>query len=328
MTPKLKLDEPEMLRPYLFHGLVLDWSSGRDELVTDCPFCGKPHHFTVNQRTGLWRCLVCGQGSDRGGGNIHIFLRLLWETSDRATQDYRQLADERGLLNPDTLVYWGLCCSVLTNEWLIPAYNAKGSLCQLCRYVDGRTLATPGLSHGLFGRHLYVPEREYIYLCEGQWDGMLLWEALRTASEVKGSNKLAVTADLEACLAVDANVLAVPGCSTFNTAWAPLFAGKVVYLVYDNDYPQIHPKTGKTSAPAGLAGMRRVARLLSAGVVPPAGVSYVRWGAEGWNAERTDGYREGWSHGHPAGYDVSDHLRGASGRENFDASDRYMGDKG
>src|SRR5262245_19260962 len=33
-------------------------SSG-EERVMDCPLCGKPEKFSINARSGLWRCFVC-----------------------------------------------------------------------------------------------------------------------------------------------------------------------------------------------------------------------------------------------------------------------------
>ena len=32
--------------------------------ICDCPKCGKPKHFYVNTRTGLWDCKRCGEGGN------------------------------------------------------------------------------------------------------------------------------------------------------------------------------------------------------------------------------------------------------------------------
>ena len=61
-------DVPEKLRPYTFHGVELDWH-GKEDAIGDCPFCGRERKFRVNVKTGLFRCLVCSEGSAKGGGN-------------------------------------------------------------------------------------------------------------------------------------------------------------------------------------------------------------------------------------------------------------------
>jgi ribosomal protein L37AE/L43A len=56
-VPKVS-DKPVNLRPYLFHGLDLEWE-GRDQAVGECPFCGKEGKFYVALETGKWDCKVC-----------------------------------------------------------------------------------------------------------------------------------------------------------------------------------------------------------------------------------------------------------------------------
>ena len=126
-----KKKPPEKLRPYIFHGLDLDWESGEEQLTTDCPFCDREGHFSINRSTGKWRCRSCGQGNEKQGGNAIVFIRMLWQQSDEATKAYQPLATERRL-QPDTLMYWGVCRSTLTGDWLVPGYSvAKKDIVQL-----------------------------------------------------------------------------------------------------------------------------------------------------------------------------------------------------
>lgn len=67
--------------------MELDENSVSDNVLGDCPFCGRDNKFSVNREDGRWRCYVCQEGSDKGGGNALTFLRLLWEKSDAASDD-------------------------------------------------------------------------------------------------------------------------------------------------------------------------------------------------------------------------------------------------
>ena len=263
--PKVLTEQPEALRPYLFHGVDLSWD--RTNATGDCPWCGADGKFSISVETGVWRCWVCGEGNDRGGGNVYTFLRKLWEVSDRATTDYHDLAKDRGLM-PDTLVHWELAKSILTGDWLVPGYSIDGRLCQLYRYVRTakRKLLMPTppkekLGHQLFGVNLYRADCKIIYLCEGPWDGMKLWEAL--GSHKESDQGLIATANVDRSLLRDASVLATPGAWGIKEQWLPLFKDKIVYLCFDNDHPKVNEQTGKLSQPAGYAGMERVAKMLA-----------------------------------------------------------------
>jgi len=292
-TPKV----PESLRPYLALGLELDWRDGK-QAVGDCPFCGGENKFTVGVATGLAHCWTCTLNPEapRGGVNVRSFVRLLWAESDKVTNNYNDLAIERRLLFPETLMHWGTCRSVITGEWLVPGCDDASSVCQLYRWTPrpaGKKpllLPTPGLKHGLFHSTIFDSKKSTIYVCEGPWDGMALWETLGRA-KLAGGAALAPTSSWDDSLLGDADVVAVPGCGTFAEAWLPLFAGKRVVLMYDNDHP-----TSKHPQPPGLAGMQRAAKMLSAAPAPPASVAYLRWGEAGYNISL------------PNGWDVRDHL--------------------
>lgn len=270
-------DTPEKLKPYLSLGLDLD--IGYKEATTECSFCRKENKFSISVESGLWRCWVCGEGSQRGGGNITTFMRRLWETSDESESAYEELAQERKLLYADTLAQWGACRSLLTGDWMLPGLNAAGKLVQLYHWRrDHKTgkrylSATEGVGHGLYMPRLGVPNYAEIYVCEGPWDAMVLWE-------------------LDSSLAI----VAVPGCQVFSEAWLPLFAGKVVTFLYDNDHPR--EVNGRVQEGGGLVGTRRASRILLKADPPPSDIRWMKWGADGYDPTL------------PSGYDVRDWLCG------------------
>ncbi len=287
---------PENLRPYLFHGVELDWSNGDDNAMGDCPLCGREEKFGVKVPTGQFRCFKCGES-----GNVYSFLRWLWKASDEKTIKYKQLAKDRDIAYPDSLLRWGVCRSVLTDSWMVPGYNVEGKLCQLYQYMSVnrgmRLLPTPTLGHQLHGVDLYREDKPVIYLCEGPWDAIALWETLGHI-RVDDEGDMVPTASIGKSLLQETSVLAVPGCNTFFKVWLPLFSGKIVYIMYDNDHPREHPKTGKTIEPAGYSATQRVVQILSEAESPPEEIHYLHWGENGFDPDL------------PSGTDVRDMLNG------------------
>lgn len=275
-----KQDVPDTLRPFLFHGLDLQLWGG--EAVGPCPFCGR-EKFSVNVDTGTWRCFVCATGSNRGGGNAYTFIRALWQASGQQTAEHEGLAASRGLLWASTLDVWGVRLSPVTGEWLVPGYSHEGKLNQLYRYAEmkgkRRLLATPTLSHCLFGVAPIQEMEETVYVCEGPWDAMAWWEYLQLSADRGGHGGQ-----------LQAAVVAVPGCGTFLDAWVPLFGGKDVVLMYDNDHPRQHPTTGAITPPPAWAATQRTAALLARSATPPKSLQYLRWGEAGYSLDLSDGY--------------------------------------
>ena len=269
-----KDDRPEALKPYLFHGLDLQWSN-RDQATSDCPFCGGEAKFHVGIKNGLWKCFTCDAGGEKGGGNSTVFLRELWAMSSDATTDLEELSSDR-LVEETTLIQWKTVRNPLNDRWMVPGYNPDGSLLQLYKYtkVKGkkRLLATPTKNHPhcLFGYPVYRADCDEVYLCEGPWDAMALWEQL----QIKGS---------------DSCVLGTPGANVFKDSWSQLFTGKSVNILFDNDHPKTNRKTGQTTDPAGYAGARRVSSILTSSNHPPVSINYLQWGEGGFDRNIPDG---------------------------------------
>jgi len=277
-------DYPENLRPYVFHGLELDWREGDKQAVADCPWCGREGKYSINVATGKSRCWGCKSDGKKGGSNPILFIRQLWEESDKATKpdSYALLAKQKGL-NPESLMRWGVCKSVLDGSWLVPSYGPDSSLCQLGRYVPVRggkriLLMTPGLSAGVFGLPFFDPEKSTLYVCEGCWDAIALADALATTKQT--DDGLKNTANASISLLSNANVLGIPGNSYPFDRYAKQYKGKKVWLMFDSD----HPKQGK--APAGFDGASRLASKMSGA----SSVGYLHWGEAGYDPELADGY--------------------------------------
>ncbi len=309
--PKVS-DTPAAMKAFIFHGVDLEWGDEDTQAKADCPFCGKARKFYVNIKTGLWECksASCPSVSDDGkpGGNPVQFLRRLYEISKAGDSNYKALAEDRTLLYPATIEKWGLVQSCITEEWLIPGHDIEGKLLQVYRYVDpgqGKkrlVWATPNymgveeeIRHQLFGVTYYDPNKQDVILVEGVWNCMTLWECLRKATRVEGEDILALTKDVTESLYANTNIIGVPGCSSFKDEWCGLFAGKNVYIMYDNDHPK-KSKNGKEIPGAGYAGMKRVVKSLTSSKTPPKSTYVINWGDKGYNLDLK------------SGYDVRDHL--------------------
>ena len=298
---QLLKEYPVKLRPYVFHGVDLDWSKGEQEATGECPWCGRAGKFSVKEETGQWRCLVCAEGTKKGGGNVYTFVQMLWNQSDAATMDYNELLEHRDLGHPETLMKWGVARSIIDGSWLVPAYNAKNQLYQLYRYVKAkdkmRLLATPTLGHQLFGANLFSKQKKVTFICEGPWDAMALWEFLGTVRMEESG--LVSTGNVKGSLRASVNVVAVAGCGAIGEPFkklAKLFKGQEVFLMFDSDHPKKHPRTGQLTPPAGFLAVQRAAQILSNKCYELNGLNYLRWGENGYHPEL------------PHGYDVRDSL--------------------
>lgn len=302
LPPKSTNTLPDSLKPYDFHGL--DFTIQGKEALADCPFCGydKGPKFSVNVETGQWRCLICGGGLDKGGGGPIDFIRRLWEESDKATNgaDYQLLAAERGFEFHETIMTWGLAKSIVDGTWLVPGwgfdYQGKVEFNQLYRYqsigIRKALMPTPGRKHVLLGMQLIEPNDHQIHVCEGLWDAMHWWEALRSTKMDEEGN-LSATSAVDSSLAAGISIVAAPTCSSFPPNVGKVFKGKMATFLYDNDHPGTNKNTGEALVPAGLAGMQRDTVKIASNA---ADIQYLKWGEPGYDPSL------------PSGYDLTDCL--------------------
>lgn len=277
--PKITEDPPlpEGLRVYKFHGLAgLEPSLTEDDAKADCPFCGKEGKFGINQKSSLFNCFVCGTK-----GNEHTFVRQLWEMAYKLLKPtspaYAKLVADSGFSSSVAVHAWGVAKHPLTDEYCLPGWNHEGKITGLYRWCPIRTedgkwtkrlLPSPGMGHHLFGLSLYDDAKPIVALCEGWRSAIRLYEVLRDTE--RGGVPL-----LD-----DINVIAVPGANSFKREWCRWFEGKVVWILYDNDHPNVNPKTGKEVLVGGPAGVARVASILQSAEAPPDEIHYLGWGVE------------------------------------------------
>jgi hypothetical protein len=314
--PKIK-ELPKSLRPFSAHGIDIDYVQDEDEAYAPCPSCGRSDRkFSINVDSSKFHCYICGLG---GAGAID-FLRWLWNESDKRSNDYTELSQQRRLLNAETPMHFGVCRSIITNEWIIPGFNAKVEIVQVYQYVkqfNGKwsAIATAEVGHGLFGVQLFDHKKPDLFVLEGWSDAAAIWEVLRSTKKMEGENgdgtKYALTASEPNSLYAHTNVIAVPGAGTFSESWCPLFSGKRVFLLYDSDHPKLHCKackktyskvlhskcpkcsgqlSGPEIPPVGCNGMKRTAQILANAEQPPESISILRWGANGYDESLVSGY--------------------------------------
>lgn len=292
-------ERPEKLRPYFFMGVNLEWKDGDKDAYGDCLFCGREKKFSVKIETGQFRCVVCEEGNESGGGNVYTFLRQLWEGSDNQfdSHPFVALQEDRRLLYSETLAKWGIRKSLTNDDWIAPGYNADGKLMNLYRYVDdGKRMAwfpAPTLKHQLFGVQLFDSKKPTVYLTEGIWDAMALWETMSRSKQTE-SGDLVQTGNPDACLLAKANVIAIAASHTFTEEMLPLFAGKNVILMGQNDHPK--DNQGKVVAPASYNGVHRIVRMFHASDCPPSSIQMLNYGEGGYDPKL------------PSGFDIRDAL--------------------
>jgi len=291
-------EQPDNLKPYIFHGVDLEYGKNDKEALGDCPFCKSEYKFSVKIETGQGRCFKCSEGM-----NATSFLKKMYEKGFEETEfeEYENLAQDRGVAYPETLISWGLFLNYTSTagnrNWIVPGYTFKDKtlkLTQLYKYLVTDKikllLPTPTMGHKLFGLNLFDPNKPENYICEGPWDAMVLWETL-SRTKIDEEGKYSSTSNIKKSLLADANVLGVPGCGTFFEDWAGLFEDSTVYILFDSDKP-----VGENSFPAGFNGMKRIVRILTESNTPPESINYLKWGEEGYDKSL------------PRGYDIRDLL--------------------
>lgn len=241
------------MNPFAFHGVDLT-ESGK-QLVGSCPFCEKEGHFFVSQETLQWDCKSCGES-----GNVYTFLDLLhkYYLSETTEEQYAQLASIRKGISARTLRKYQVAWDSRLDRWIVPIRNAKKRLCNLRAWINGQLYNTPDPCKASLFRATDWKEDGPIYICEGEWDAMALAQLHKKIEET-------------------GTILAVPGANVFKESWCKQFAGRDVYLLYDNDADRTD-KRGRVYNP-GRDGMERAAGILLDAPHPPNSVHVLDWPA-------------------------------------------------
>jgi len=193
---------------YVQHGVSFAGSTASGQAVGMCPFCGKEKHFYVNKVTGAWDCKRC----TTGGG----LLTFLQQKAEHNQPKFRgkvamQLADNR-TLSRRTLRAWGVGWD--GKHYTVPV-QAFDKTVDLRRYLmrSNKMFATTGSKVGLVGKDNGSKD---VWLCEGEWDAMALWECFQQ-------------------LDINDSVLAVVGASSFPKNAVDHFQNRNVCVLFDND---------------------------------------------------------------------------------------------
>lgn len=224
------------MRGFEQHGVVLSGESG-DHAIGACPFCGRDKKFYINKAELVWDCKVCGRS-----GNFEAFLANTMEQYQTMFKGevVDKLAESRNL-RPQTFRAWGVGWAGVF--YAVPSTgNAARHTSDIRRYMPGKkSMSTTG-GHASFIVPQVLLGSPRVWLCEGEWDGMAMYECLRRNG-------------------VHEDVYASPGALTFPPRLVGLFQGKEVVVVYDNDDP-------------GRQGEAKVGKMLS-GIAKS--VRYVHW---------------------------------------------------
>jgi ribosomal protein L37AE/L43A len=203
---------PDGLTGFRQLGVKMIGKSTEQNWFGDCPFCGKGGHFYIHTASRLWDCKACGKK-----GNYQTFLEQTVEANTARLAKNKAIRQSlRGLrgINNQSIEKWriGWNGTIFT----IPVYNADGVLIDVRRYNEKiHTQSTKGCRLGLMGLP-HLQKNGPIYLCEGEWDAMVMQQCLAT-------------------LGRDGSVLALPGANSFKQEWHRFFAGRHVISLMDND---------------------------------------------------------------------------------------------
>lgn len=208
--PRKTKHPPE--KPFEQLGFKVRTDSGT-QVIGDCAFCGGSEKMYINRENMLWDCKSCGRDGNLEGFLDQISTVFVNHATNKALA---KLTRSRGL-EKETFRAWGVGWS--GEFFTIPMHgNVRGRLVNLKRYrVGGRGMTTAGCKLNML-RPQKVHDSDTVWICEGEWDAMALWELLRKCG-------------------VEHDVYAMPGANTFPTDCTALCEGKVVNVIYDNDSP-------------------------------------------------------------------------------------------
>lgn len=195
------------LKSFSVHGVDFH-DSNETQAWGNCPFCGGKNKLYANHKTRAWDCKTCGR---QGGLNIFLAEMATIYREQLTRKAAKRLAKERGLKR-STLREFGVGYDGV-GTYMLPIV-VEGKTIDIRRYkIGGKFMSTPG-AHGPV--IIKMGKSKRTWLCEGEWDGMTVWEALQKNG-------------------LEDSVVAVTGALLFPARMSPLFQSKVVHIVFDYD---------------------------------------------------------------------------------------------
>jgi len=232
------------------HGFQEVGEAGGDQLFGNCIFCGGDKFF-LNVNNNRWGCKHCGRE-----GGYQTFLQEVNKfcqgqfTGEKVTH----LRKDRGL-SSRVLKEVGIGYNPITDRYTFPMPEVTGDKLWNI-YIYGKTgfIGTSGGNQGLIGWERVTVKTKILWICEGHWDYVAMYEILDMLG--KGEEERAV---------------GVPGAGQMKDEWLPYFKGKVVFAVYDEDKDKEH---GGKKVNAGRDGAVKAFNRLS-GIAHE--IKFVHW---------------------------------------------------
>jgi len=233
------------------HGFTpAGFASDMENVSGTCIFCGsksskspKPKKtFFVNVKTKKWDCKICGKE-----GGYQTFLNELYTFGlENINYDrYELLSSDRGI-GIKTLAIFDVGYNPIIDKYYVPSLKKDGSVMDIALYdykaFDKRYkfISSAGTNKGLYFRKNLI-DSPVVYLCEGQWDTMVMDEILRRDRLIGCS-------------------IGLPGALSFNRDFVDVFVNKEVTVLLDNDYDRI--ENDKVILGSGKKGSIKIYKLL------------------------------------------------------------------
>ncbi|KKL61692.1 hypothetical protein LCGC14_2192760, partial [marine sediment metagenome] len=197
----------------------LQWTKlGKDGKVPEIEWFDAPG--LVHVETKAWQCMRCGR---KGGWTD--FMAQMAEHRTRALRGLplQRLAENRCVSEP-TLRAFGVGWDQGEGLYTVPVRDATGAVTNIHRYrVDQKPFGTVGGRNTLFlADPAELAAAETVWVCEGEWDAMALWEALRATGSPEA-------------------VVGVAGAKSASEDVAQAAQGKHALLAFDHDDPGPSP---------------------------------------------------------------------------------------
>lgn len=259
----VNLKEHKNLKVFSAFGFEYKGDSGANQVYGVCPLCGsysskidavKPS-FYINPENKKWDCKICYPQ----GGGYQTYLKEIYDSALKATtdKDLLRLSAKKTGVKVKTLKDFEVVYSPRINQFLIPVWDMeKKELYNLRRYSTKSNILknAPGCKAILYNLWQLPKDHLTIWLCEGEWDAMIMHQIIQEL-------KLDRTA-----------VISAPGAGVFNANWQHYFRGKIVHVIYDNDHDTV--KNGRLVIGAGKAGQKKVESILGS---TPKQLDYINW---------------------------------------------------
>lgn len=199
----------------------------------------------VHPTKKMWSCNKTG----KNGGFKTWIQEVVKHCRDNIGMGMGKLVKDRGLLRK-TIRHHEIGYNEVTDRYIVPIYDGNGDSFSDVKVYDmnakskkWKFVSTSGMTNSLYGQHTVKGSNGTIWLCEGEWDAIAMWEILQSVG-------------LENDI-----TLAVSGGTTFKNEWHGIFKDRDVRVLYDHD------KTG-------FRGQNKVHKSISSLV---RSIQYVHW---------------------------------------------------